>query len=65
VKTFLLPASYTYGFIGLKRLGVGQMYLISIKDKDGNAFDGSKTYKVTVPPNASRATKRLTSKCFS
>ncbi|SDF86590.1 DUF1214 domain-containing protein [Terriglobus roseus] len=44
--------AYSYAFIGLKRLGAGQMYLISIKDKDGNAFDGSKTYKLTVPPNA-------------
>jgi len=33
-------------------LGAGQIYLISIKDKDGNAFGGSKTYKQTVPPNA-------------
>ena len=43
--------AYSYAFIGLKRLGAGQMYLISIKDKDGNAFDGAKTYKLTVPPN--------------
>jgi len=44
--------AYSYAFIGLKRLGAGQMYLISIKDKDGNDYDGSKTYKLTVPPNA-------------
>lgn len=44
--------AYSYAFIGLKRLGAGQMYLISIKDKDGNAFDGGKLYKLTVPPNA-------------
>lgn len=43
---------YTMAFIALKRLGVGQMYLISIKDKDGHAFDGGKLYKLTVPPNA-------------
>jgi len=43
---------YTMAFIGLKRMGVGQMYLISIKDKNGNAFDGANTYKLTVPPNA-------------
>lgn len=43
---------YSYAFIGIKNLGGGQMYLISIKDKDGNDFDGSKTYKQTVPPNA-------------
>ena len=43
--------AYTYVFIALKRLGSGQFYLIAIKDKDGNAFDGSKTYRVTVPAN--------------
>jgi Protein of unknown function (DUF1214) len=25
--------------------------LISIKDKDGDTLDGSKTYRLTVPPN--------------
>ena len=44
--------TYTYAFIGIKRLGAGQFYLISIRDKDGNAFDGGKTYRLTVPPNA-------------
>jgi|SRR6267142_1082290 len=43
--------TYSYAFIGLKRLGAGQFYLISIKDKDGNAFDGGKTYRLTVPAN--------------
>ncbi len=44
--------AYSYAFIGIKRLGAGQMYLISIKDKNGIAFDGAKTYQLTVPPNA-------------
>jgi hypothetical protein len=44
--------AYSYAFIGIKRLGAGQFYLISIKDKDGHAFDGGKTYKLTVPPDA-------------
>jgi hypothetical protein len=44
--------AYSYAYIGIKRLGAGQFYLISIKDKNGNAFDGGKTYKLTVPPNA-------------
>jgi hypothetical protein len=43
--------SYSYAYIGIKRLGVGQMYLISIHDKSGASFDGSKTYKLTVPAN--------------
>lgn len=43
--------TYTYGYIGIKRLGAGQFYLISIRDKDGDAFDGGKTYRLNVPPN--------------
>ena len=43
--------TYTYAYIGIKRLGAGQFYLISIRDKDGDSFDGSKTYRLTVPPN--------------
>jgi hypothetical protein len=43
--------AYSYAFIGIKRLGAGQFYLISIKDKNGDAFDGAGTYRVNVPPN--------------
>lgn len=43
--------TYTYGFIGIKRLGSAQFYLMTIKDKDGNPFDGGKTYRLHVPPN--------------
>lgn len=43
--------AYSYAFVGLKRMGTGQFYLISIKDKDGHAFDGSKTYRLNVPAN--------------
>jgi hypothetical protein len=32
-------------------VGEGQFYLMTIKDKDGNDFDGDKTYRLTVPPN--------------
>lgn len=35
--------AYSYACIGIKRLGAGQFYAISIRDKDGNAFDGGKT----------------------
>jgi hypothetical protein len=44
--------AYSYAFIGIKRMGAGQFYLISIKDKDAQSYDGSKTYRVHVPPNA-------------
>ena len=44
--------AYSYAFVGIKRLGAGQFYLITIKDKDGEPFGGGKTYRLTVPPNA-------------
>ena len=42
---------YSYAFVGIKRLGAGQFYLISIRDKNSDALDGGKTYRLTVPPN--------------
>jgi hypothetical protein len=42
---------YSYAYISIKRLGAGQYYLINIKDKDGESYDGSKTYCLHVPPN--------------
>ena len=44
--------TYTYGYIGIKRLGTGQFYLINIRDKTGESYDGSKIYRLHVPPNA-------------
>jgi hypothetical protein len=43
--------AYSYAYIGIKRLGAGQFYSISIRDKYGDAFDGAKTYRLNVPPN--------------
>lgn len=43
--------TYSYAYIGIKRLGAGQFYSISIRDKDGDGFDGSKTYRLNVPTN--------------
>jgi len=43
---------YTYGYVSLKRPGTAQFYLISIRDKDGKAFDGAKTYRLSVPRDA-------------
>jgi hypothetical protein len=42
---------YSYAYVGIKHLGAGQFYSISIRDKDGDAFDGAKTYRLHVPPN--------------
>ncbi len=44
--------TYTYGFVGIKHLGAGQFYLMTIKDKAGQPFDGAATYRLTVPKNA-------------
>jgi hypothetical protein len=43
--------AYHYAFIGIKRLGTGQFYLISIKDKQGRTYDGARSYRLTVPAN--------------
>jgi hypothetical protein len=42
--------TYSIGYIGIKRLGTAQTYLIESKDKDGQAFAGSKIYRLHVPP---------------
>ena len=47
----LRAMSYSYGYVGLKRLGAGQFYLIAIRDKSGAPLDGSKTYRLNVPGN--------------
>ena len=44
--------AYHYAYIGIKRLGAGQFYLINIKDKDGESYDGGKNYRLNVPANA-------------
>lgn len=44
--------TYTLGYTGIKRLGTAQYYLMANKDRDGQDFDGSATYRLTVPANA-------------
>jgi hypothetical protein len=41
--------TYHYAYIGIKRLGAGQFYLINIKDKGGADYDGARTYRLHVP----------------
>jgi hypothetical protein len=43
---------FTFAFFTPKHLGEGQFYLMTIKDRDGNNFDGGSTYRLTVPANA-------------
>lgn len=40
---------YHMAFIGLKRLGVGQFYLVNLRDRDGNIFRSDRTYRLRVP----------------
>lgn len=42
--------TYHYAYVGIKHLGAGQFYLINIKDKGGESYDGAKTYRLHVPP---------------
>jgi hypothetical protein len=43
---------FTFAFFTPKHLGEGQFYLMTVKDKDGDNFDGGNTYRLTVPANA-------------
>jgi hypothetical protein len=44
--------TYSIGYIGIKRLGTAQFYLIESKDKDGRALEGNRTYRLHVPAEA-------------
>jgi len=33
-----------FGVVGIKRVGTGQYYLVAIKDKRGESFDGAKIF---------------------
>lgn len=43
---------FSLAFFTAKNLGTGQFYLMTIKDKDGQDFDGAQTYRLTVPAKA-------------
>ena len=44
--------TYSIGYVGIKRLGAGQFYLLSSRDKDGAPLDGAKNYLLRVPAEA-------------
>jgi hypothetical protein len=48
-------AIYTSPFIGTKHAGPGSTYIQAFEDKDGNHFDGGKSYRLHVPANAPAA----------
>jgi hypothetical protein len=43
---------YSFVYFMAKHLGAGQFYVMTIKGKDGQPFDGGSTYRLNVPPNA-------------
>jgi hypothetical protein len=46
--------SYATGItpaMAIRNVGKGSQYAIAYLDKDGNALDGSRTYKINLPPN--------------
>jgi hypothetical protein len=43
---------FSVAYFAAKHLGTGQFYLLAIEDKTGQPFDGKKTYRLHVPPNA-------------
>jgi hypothetical protein len=50
--TDLRGTIYTIGYVGIKRLGSGQFYLLNYSDADGEQLDGARSYRLTVPPDA-------------
>lgn len=44
--------TYSMAYFSAKHIGVGQYYLMAIRDRDGNAFDGAATYRLHVPADA-------------
>jgi len=43
--------TYTMAFFSTKHSGIGQFYLMTIKDKNGQKLAGANTYRLTVPAN--------------
>jgi hypothetical protein len=43
---------FSFIFFTPKRMGEGQFYLMALEDKQGQALDGAKTYRLNVPANA-------------
>jgi hypothetical protein len=44
--------TFAMGYFSAKRLGAGQYYLMTFKDRAGPQLDGKKRYRLTVPPAA-------------
>jgi hypothetical protein len=44
--------TYFFVYFSAKHIGVGQYYLMTIKDNQGRLLDGAQTYRLNVPANA-------------
>ncbi|HEY5970311.1 MAG TPA: DUF1254 domain-containing protein [Chitinophagaceae bacterium] len=44
-------AAYSIAYFSAKHLGTGQYYLMTVNDANNKPFDGSKLYKLHLPPN--------------
>jgi hypothetical protein len=44
--------TYSMAYFSAKHIGVGQFYLMAIRDRDGQPFDANATYRLRVPPKA-------------
>jgi hypothetical protein len=44
--------TYAMAFFAAKHLGAGQFYLMTIRDRAGELFDGAASYRLTVPADA-------------
>lgn len=44
-------ALYSMAFVGVKHLGAGQYYLVSLRDNHGRELDGQRTYRLRIPAN--------------
>lgn len=44
--------TYSMGYVGIKHLGAGQFYIMSVRDKAGDLLDGTRRYRLAVPANA-------------
>jgi hypothetical protein len=49
--SFLYAATGVSPAMCMRLTGLGSQYLMAVKDADGNPFDGSQTYEVSLPPD--------------
>jgi len=46
---FARGVTYAMAFVGVKRLGTAQYFLMSIKDHAGRDLEGARNYRLTIP----------------